>query len=92
MAWISLDEVVSSILNSDDKSGDFGLLESAREDKEGQEGGNISGFFPRNPYKCLQDGDIRSPLVVTVLHNDKEHFLDIVDLMECEQDSTSTFV
>ena len=44
MAWISLDEVLSSILNSDDESGDFGLLESAMEDDEGQEGGNISTY------------------------------------------------
>ena len=36
MAWISLDEVLSSILNSSDERGDFSLLESAREDEEGQ--------------------------------------------------------
>ena len=45
LAWIiSLDEVLSSILNSDDESSGFGLLESAREDEEGQEGGNISTY------------------------------------------------
>ena len=44
MAWISLDEVLSSILNSDDESGDFGLLERGKEDEEGQEGGNISTY------------------------------------------------
>ena len=41
MAWISLDEVLSSILNSDDESSDFSLLESAREEEESQEGENI---------------------------------------------------
>ena len=71
MAWISLDEELSSILNSDDESGDFGLLESAREDEKGQEGGYFnlflrSDFPPQEPLQCLQDGDIRSPLVMTV--------------------------
>ena len=60
MAWISLDEVLSSILNSDDERGDFGLLESAMEDEEGQQGGIISTYSLRsggsppggNFYKC----------------------------------------
>ena len=40
--------MLSSILNSNYDIGDFGQLESASEDKEGQEGGNISSsvFLP----------------------------------------------
>ena len=60
---------MSSILNSNDEIGDFGLLENTREDKEARKVEMFQPileirFFPRNHYKCLQDGDIRSPLVV----------------------------
>ena len=41
MAGFSLDDVLASVLNSDDENDEFGLLDSSSENEEGQESSEV---------------------------------------------------
>ena len=44
MARFSLDDVLASVLNSDDENDEFGLLDSSSENKEGQENSEVVAY------------------------------------------------
>ena len=44
MARFSLDDVLASILNSDDENDEFGLLHSSSENEEGQESSEVVAY------------------------------------------------
>ena len=44
MARFSLDDVLASILNSDDENDEFGLLDSSSENEEGQENSEVVAY------------------------------------------------
>ena len=44
MARFSLDDVLASVLNSDDENDEFGLLDSSSENEEGQESSEVVAY------------------------------------------------